>query len=308
MRTLQDLQLFVRIADAGSLSAAARGLDLTPAAASAALKRLEAELDAPLFIRSTRTLRLTAEGEVFLDHCRQALALIADGREALATGRTIVSGPLQISAPSDFGRNILAGWLDEFQARFPAVELRLSLSDRVADVYRQPVDIALRYGPPADSSLIALPLAPANVRVLCAAPAYLARHGEPVDLDDLADHNCLSYMLGDSIHDRWRFLGADGGERSVRVAGNRVADDGEMVSRWVRAGHGIAYKSALDIADDLAAGRLRRLCPQWQGEPAPLNLVCADRRQLSPAIRELRALLAARCDERLAGLQECGVR
>lgn len=307
MRALQDLQLFVRIADSGSLSAAARGLDLTPAAASAALKRLEAELDAPLFIRSTRKLRLTAEGEVFLDHCRQALALLADGREALATGRTIVSGPLQISAPSDFGRNILAGWLDEFQARFPGVELRLSLSDRVADVYRQPVDIALRYGQPADSSLIALPLAPDNVRVLCAAPAYLARRGTPGELADLAQHNCLCYMLGASTHDRWRFVGANGGECSQRVAGDRVADDGEMVSRWVRAGHGIAYKSALDIADDLAAGRLIRLCPEWRGDPAPLNLVCADRRQLSPAIRELRALLAARCGERLVALRAGGV-
>lgn len=302
MSSLNDLELFVRIADSGSLSAAARSLDLTPAAASAALKRLESELDAPLFIRSTRTLRLTAEGEVFLDHCRQALALLADGRQALATGRTVVRGTLQISMPSDIGRNVISPWLDEFQQGFPDVQLRLSLSDRVADVYRQPVDIALRYGLPADSSLIALPLAPDNVRILCAAPAYLERHGAPQSLADLARHNCLSYLLGEDIHDRWRFR-RDGREISQRVSGNRIADDGEMVSRWARAGHGIAYKSALDIADDLQAGRLVRLLPDYQGDPAPLNLVCADRRQLSPAVRELRTLLASRCHERLLAIQ-----
>lgn len=306
MRSLQDLQLFVRIADAGSLSAAARGLDLTPAAASAALKRLETELDAPLFIRSTRTLRLTAEGEIFLEHCRQALALIADGREALATGRTVVRGTLQLSAPSDLGRNVIAGWLDKFQDTFPEVQLRLSLSDRIADVYRQPVDIALRYGQPADSNLIALPLAVENRRILCASPAYLDRHAPPNTIDDLSGHNCLCYMLGDAIHDRWRFQ-RTGQERTVRVTGNRVADDGEMVSRWVRAGHGIAFKSALDIADDLVAGRLIRLCPEWQGDPAPLNLVCADRRQLSPAIRELRRLLQHGCEARLTTLRERGL-
>lgn len=307
MRSLQELELFVRIADTGSLSAAARAHGLTPAAASAALKRLEAEVDAPLFIRSTRNLRPTAEGEIFLEHCRQALALIADGREALSTGRTVVRGPLQISAPSDFGRNILTPWLDEFQQRFPAVQIRLALSDRVADVYRQPVDIALRYGQNADSSLIALPLAPDNVRVLCASPTYLARHGTPSQLEAIAEHNCLCYMLGESLHDRWRVIAPDGSERSLRVTGDRMSDDGEMVSRWARAGHGIAYKSALDIADDLLTGRLIRLCPGYRGDPAPLNLICADRRQLSPAIRELRTLLQTRCNERLEALREKGL-
>ncbi len=294
MKALQDLTLFVRTAAAGSLSAAARQLDITPAAASAALKRLEAELQAPLFVRSTRSLRLTPEGERFLQHCRDALQLLEHGRAAIAEGRQLVGGVLQISAPSDFGRGLLLGWLDAFQARHPAVRLRLQLSDRLAGLHREPVDIALRYGAPRDSSLVALPVAPDNRRVLCAAPAYLQRAGRPEAPEDLAAHNCLSYVLGDDVHDRWRFW-RDGRETSVVVQGDRVADDGEVVRRWAVAGHGIVYKSGLDVATDLAAGRLERLCGGWQTEPAPLVLLCADRRQLSPAVKALREWLVACC-------------
>lgn len=299
MKAFKDLDIFIRTAETGSLTAAAQLLDLTPAAASAALKRLEAELGVQLVVRSTRSLRLSREGEVFLKHARQALQSIDDGRDALLYGRAVVQGVLQLSVASDFGRNVLLPWLDEFQARFPDIELRLQLSDRIADVYRQPIDIALRFGAPPDSSYVAVPLATENRRVLCAAPAYLARMGEPQTLADLERHNCLCFMLGDYVYDRWRLFHG-GQEVSVPVRGDRLSDDGEVVHRWAVAGHGIAYKSHLDVADDLRSGRLVRLCPDWQGEPAPLNLICADRRQLSPAVQQLRAFLTERCQALLA--------
>ncbi|MEZ5628767.1 LysR family transcriptional regulator [Denitromonas sp.] len=293
MKTLQDLELFVRTAELGSLSAAARRLELTPAAASAALKRLEAALQAPLFVRSTRSLRLTAEGDMFLRHCRQALDLLAEGRAAVTSGRAVVRGVLQLSLPSDLGRNVLLPWLDAFQQRHPAVALRLQLSDRLADVYRQPVDLTIRYGTLPDSSLVALPLVPGNRRVLCASPDYLARAGAPASPAELVDHNCLCFMLGEAVHDRWRFF-RDGQETSVAVHGDRVSDDGDVVRRWALAGHGLAYKSRLDVHADLQAGRLVAVCADWQGEPAPLNLLCADRRQLSPAVQQLRDFLTPR--------------
>ncbi|MCZ4303964.1 LysR family transcriptional regulator [Zoogloeaceae bacterium G21618-S1] len=293
MKALQDLDIFVRTAELGSLSAAARRLDLTPAAASAALKRLEATLQVALFVRSTRSQRLTAEGEVFLLHCRQALDLLASGREAVASGRSVVRGVLQLSLPSDLGRHVLLPWLDEFQATHPQVELRLQLSDRLADVYRQPVDLAIRYGTLPDSSLVALPLLPGNRRVLCASPDYLARAGAPASPAELTEHNCLCFQLGDTVHDRWCFS-RDGRATSHRVHGDRVSDDGEVVRRWALAGHGLAYKSHADVHADLRAGRLVAVCPQWQGEPTPLNLLCADRRQLSPAVQQLRAFLMPR--------------
>lgn len=299
MQALRDFQLFLLVADCGSLSGAARRLDLTPAAASIGLKRLEAELGVQLFLRSTRSLRLTAEGQVYLEHCRQAMQLLADGREAALTGSTTLSGVLQLSLPSDFGRHVALPWLDDFQAENPALSLRLLLSDRPADIYRHPVDLALRYGSLPDSSLVALPVAPDNRRILCASPAYVASHGQPATPHQLVDHNCLCFLLGDEVHDRWRFT-RDGDELSVQVRGNRIADDGDAARRWAIAGRGIAYKSALDVAGDLAAGRLRRLCPEFAGEAAPLNLLCADRRQISPLVQTLRQFLAERCNSLLA--------
>lgn len=298
MNTLRDFELFLLVADYGSLSAAARRLDITPAAASVALKRLEAEVGVQLFRRSTRSLRLTDEGQVFLEHCRQAMQLLADGRAAALTGSAALRGVLQLSIPSDFGRNVMLGWLDDFQALHPELTLRLLLSDRKADIFRQPVDLAFRYGKLPDSSLVALPVAPDNRRVLVASPAYLERHGAPAHPDELVGHNCLCFLLGEQVHDRWRFF-RDGQELSVQVRGNRISDDGDVARRWALAGQGIAYKSGLDVAADLQAGRLLRLCPEFTGEPAPLHLLCADRRQISPVVRALREFVTGRCTQLL---------
>lgn len=299
MNALRDFQLFLFAADYGSLTAAARQLDITPAAASVSLKRLEAELGVQLFLRSTRSLRLTDEGQVYLEHCRQAVQLLADGKEAALTGSAALRGVLQLSLPSDFGRNVVLPWLDEFQSANPALSLRLLLTDRPADIYRHPVDLALRYGSLPDSALVALPVSPDNRRILCASPAYIKRHGQPQTPRQLGDHNCLCFLLGDYVHDRWRFYREDH-ELSVQVSGNRISDDGDAARRWAIAGQGIAYKSALDVADDLSAGRLVRLCPDFTGEPAPLNLLCADRRQISPLVKALRQFLAERCARLLA--------
>ncbi len=299
MIALRDLEIFVRTAQSGSLSAAARILDLTPAAASASLKRLEEHLGARLFVRSTRSQRLSHEGEVYLEHCQQALQVLAAGQDALVAGHAVVRGPLQLSIPSDLGRNILLPWLDAFLELHPELQLRIQISDRVADVFRQPVDVALRYGAPPDSSLVAIPLLAGNRRVLCASPAYRARHGEPKSPAELVNHNCLCFMVGEYAHDRWRFL-RDGAEESVEVRGDRLSDDGATVRRWALSGHGVAFKSQLDIWRELKEGRLVALCRHWEGERVPLNLVVADRRQLSPAVRLLRQFL----QEKLNGMMD----
>ncbi len=294
MKALQDLEIFVRTVDSGSLSATARSLDLTPAAASAALKRLEAELQAPLFVRSTRSLRLTREGEVFLAHCRPALGALRDAQHELTSGQQQVRGVLQLAAPSDLGRNVLLPWLEEFQALHPGIQYRLHLSGRLANVYSDMVDAAFRYGEPPDSSLVALPLETTNRRVLCASPAYLQAHGSPASPHGLAEHSCLCFMRDEDVRDRWQFSrGAE--ELTVRVRGGNVSNDGDVVRRWALAGRGIAYKSGLDVANDLAEGRLRALCTDWQAEPAPLYMVLPDRRQLTPGLRLLREFIGERC-------------
>ena len=299
MIRLEDLTLFVRSAALGSFSNVAREVDLLPGQVSVAIGRLEKELDIRLFARSTRSLRLTEEGARYLPYAQQMLETMREGGEALRGSDCALTGTLQIAAPSDFGRNVLLPWLSAFRRDHPGLSVRLLLSDQLADVFRDPVDVAIRYGSMADASYVALPLAPHNRRVLVASPDYLARHGAPASLDALKEHACLLFQLQGRIYDKWRFM--RGAERiTVPVSGCLASDDADVVRRWALGGEGIAYKSWLDVGADVRAGRLHIVLPGSTGETAALQLVCPHRRQFSPAVRRLHALLAARC----AGLSD----
>ena len=293
IRNLQDLATFVATAEQGSLSAAARLLDLSPAVASASLKRLEADLGAALFVRSTRSMRLTLAGERLLARSKVLLDGLREAEDEVRAGQDAIEGQLQISMPSDLGRHVVLPWLNDFQARYPGVKLRLQLTDRLANIYKEPVDIALRFGVQPESSMVALPLLAENRRVLCASPAYLARHGVPASPRELEHHNCLCFMLDETVNDRWRFRKGEE-EIEVTVHGDRVADDSEIVRRWAHAGIGICYRSRVDVHEDLASGRLRLILPDWEGVNAPLTMLLASRKQLSPAVRVLREFLVGR--------------
>ncbi|MEX3920179.1 LysR family transcriptional regulator [Paraburkholderia sp. BR10872] len=299
MIRLEDLVIFISAVDNGSLSAAARQLDLTPAVASAGLKRLETELGTRLLVRSTRSLRLTPDGERYLEYARGVMEQVEAGQNAVAHGRKMIGGTVSLSIPSDLGRNVLVPWLDDFQVQHPAVSFQVHIGDHVTDMFRSPVAVAVRYGVPEDSSLVALPLAPDNRRVLCAAPGYFARHGKPATPADLSRHNCLRFALSDTLHDRWTFYRGDVAS-VVNVQGNRSSDDGELVRRWAVAGHGLAYKSRLDVLADIQAGRLETALDAFRGEGAPLHLVCAHRTMLSPTVNALRDWLRDRIAAYLA--------
>jgi DNA-binding transcriptional LysR family regulator len=290
MIRLDDLHLFVRTAALGSFSNAAREADLLPGQVSAAIQRLEKELDIRLFARSTRSLRLTAEGEQYLPYANEVLSVLKEGRERMHGEQTALQGTLKIAAPSDLGRNVLLPLLTNFQESHPKLVLRLSLSDQVTDVFRDPVDIAIRYGVNEGATYVALPLAENNRRVLVASPDYLKRHGRPAMLDDLLMHRCLPYVLGGRVYDRWIFPTA-GMRRQITVKGTLLCDDAEIARRWALDGRGIAYKSWIDVCDDVEHGRLELLLPDQPGEPVPLNLVCPHRKQFSPAVRYLHAAL-----------------
>jgi DNA-binding transcriptional LysR family regulator len=188
----------------------------------------------------------------------------------------------------------LLGWLDAFQHQHPALTLHVRMSDRAADLVREPLDTSVRYGPLSDSSLVAMPLIENNRRALCAAPSYLERAGMPRSVDDLRQHNCLRFVWNEQLHERWRFT-LPGGNQSVAVSGNRINDDADAVRRWAVAGEGIVYKSRLDLVPDLRAGRLMEIFPPTHVEPSPLNLICAHRSRLTPTITQLRSFLHARC-------------
>ena len=256
----------------------------------------ETALGTRLFVRSTRSLRLTADGERYLIHARTVLLAIDEGAASVMRDAQTIAGDLSLSIPSDLGRNVMLPWLDEFQALHPAIRLRIRISDRLADLYRQTIDVAIRYGEPEDSGMVALPLAPDNRRVLCGSPAYFKRHAMPKKLSDLQTHNCLRFVLGDAVHERWLFWRNKKSE-SVMVNGDRISDDGDLVRRWALAGRGLAYKSQLDVSNDLKKGRLVVTLAHYKGELAPLNLVCAHRLMLSPAVVSLRDFLRARLDQ-----------
>ena len=287
MIRLEDLQLFVRTVEAGSLSGAARALDCSPAVASAALARLEAELGQRLLLRTTRTARLSPAGERLLPHARRTLQAIDDVRSSITTPLTPLQGTMRISVPSDLGRHQLRQWIDAFQIDHPGIQLRLQVGDRLSNLFREPVDAAIRYGSPNDDSLIARELAPNNRRCAVASPDYLAHAGSPDHPQALGKHECLLYTVADRTDDCWVFE-SERRRVEVTVSGSRVAEDGEVVRRWAVEGYGIACLSQLDVATDLAAGRLRLVLPTWQGEPAPLYFVTAERSESSPILTALR--------------------
>lgn len=293
---LDDLQVFVTTVKLGSFSAAARFLDTSPAFASAAIQRLEGSLGVRLFVRSTRRLRVSDDGERYLPHAEAALNALTNGETVLDEGRHDLAGPIRLSMPSDLGRNVLLPWLNEFQQLHPGVQLQLRISDQMADFFTDQIDVSIRYGQLADSSLISLPLAPLNTRTVCASPDYIARHGMPEVLEDLANHNCLRFVMSEQTYERWTFHTPEG-IKTVAVTGDRISDDADIVRRWGVAGAGIVYKSRIDVTADLRAGNLVELFPAGVGQPAPLQMVCAHRHFLTPAIHKLRSYLAAKCDE-----------
>ncbi|WP_318365710.1 LysR family transcriptional regulator [Enterobacter sp.] len=290
MIRLEDVTLFVRAAALGSFSSAAREADLLPGQVSAAVHRLERDLDKRLFVRSTRSLRLTAEGEKYLPFAQELLAVMQAGAESLHSSDDELQGELKIAVPSDIGRNVLLPLITRFCEQHPKITLRLSLSDQISDIFRDPVDVAIRYGVLDNSSYVALPLAEKNRRVLAASPDYLAQHGRPATLGDITHHHCLLFTMNSHVYDKWTFQ-ENGLRRQLTVKSRMLCDDADVARRWAIAGMGIVYKSWIDISADVEAGRLEVLLPQFTGEAAPLNLICPHRKQFSPAIRQLYGLL-----------------
>lgn len=296
MDNLEAIRLFVEAAQMGGLSAAGRKLGLSPAAASARLLKLEASLSTRLFERTTRQLRLTDEGRLYLQHCRQALQALDDGRAALSEEKKEIRGKIRLSATSDFGRHVLNPWLDQFTVDYPDVVPALLLSDTLSHLIVDEVDLVIRFGVPPDSSLIARPLAD-NHRVLCAAPGYLQRKGRPEHPDQLADFDHI--VSGQSgWASEWRLQrGAETALFKVPLEAARETNDGALARQWAIDGHGIALKSIWDVSADLAAGRLIRVMPDWQTAEAPVYALYPRSRYLAPRVRALLDFLRERFEQ-----------
>lgn len=291
---LGDMRLFVEAAALGSLSAAGRKLGLSPAAASARLIKLEATLRTRLFDRTTRQLRLTEEGRFYLQQCWVALRAIDEAEAGLQASGEKVRGKVRISASADFGRNLFNDWLQDFSALYPDLKIALSLSDSVSNLLQDDLDLAIRFGQPQDSSLIARQLAP-NWRVLCASPEYLARHGEPETPADLARHTFIVLVTSAGPLNTFHFVVE--GQPWDHVAPMNEAwetNDGALAREWALAGHGIARKTIWDAATDIRAGRLKVVLPDYYIREAGVYAVLHSNRYRSPRVRVLLDFLIER--------------
>ncbi|WP_339949264.1 LysR family transcriptional regulator [uncultured Albimonas sp.] len=268
---LDQLRVFLRICELGSLAAAGRALGLAPATVSERLSALEAHYGANLIQRTTRALSLTEEGRILAEAAPRLLAEAEEIETRLRHGAQEVSGPIRLSAPLDLGRNRVARILEAFQEAHPRVVIDLHLSDAYVDLAAQGFDLAVRYGDLADSALRVRRLAP-SARIVCAAPSYLARRGRPERPEDLARHDCLGMRFGALTDSIWPFV-IEGKQRQVVVHPRLQANDGGLVRAWCVAGRGLARKAWWDVADDLAAGRLVPLLRAYETPAIGLQLV-----------------------------------
>ncbi|MBI2715242.1 MAG: LysR family transcriptional regulator [Rhizobiales bacterium] len=251
---LTGLEVFAKVAAAGSFSAAGRALGLSQTMVTKHIAALEARLGVKLFHRSTRRLSITEAGRSYLEASERILADIDAAEAAVAADRVEPRGLLRLNAPVAFGTRQIAPLLSEFAQRHPLVTVELGLNDRLVDLADEGWDSAIRIGSLSDSSLIARRIAPCRT-VVCAAPSYLAARGNPRTVSSLTNHNSLGYTLSRVTGvDRWSF-GAQG-EITVPVSGNLRANNGDALRTAAIAGQGLAYLPSFIVADDLRAGTL----------------------------------------------------
>ena len=292
---LDDLALFLRVAHAQSLSEAARHLDQTPASVSARLKRIEEELGVRLVERTTRALRLTPEGERFMQTCDAMTAAWARGQSLLKQDARTVEGRISIAAPADTSAQFLSDWIADYAQAHPRLQVTLRVGDRMHDLPREVVDIAIRYGELSDSSMICRVLVRSQ-RWLVASPSYLKRSPPLHCPTDLATHRCLAWQSRDQAKVHWAFVSPTGVAETV-VVDPSLCGDSFVVRQWAVRGHGVAYKASVDVAEDVRVGRLVRLLSEYEGEPVPISAVMPSGRHVPARVRAMVDHLAARFAE-----------
>ncbi|MBR7943537.1 LysR substrate-binding domain-containing protein [Burkholderia cenocepacia] len=289
-----DLGFFSTLAASGSLSAAARELGLTAAAVSKRLTQMERRAGVTLVNRTTRRMMLTPEGDVYLEYARRILDQMDELGELLGSAKQRPKGLLRVNATLGFGRSHVGPAISRFVARYPEVSVQLQLSVMPPPLTDDVFDVCIRFGEPPDTRVVARRLAP-NRRLLCAAPAYLARYGTPGTPHDLTRHNCIGIRQGDEGYGVWRLTSGRGAARhteAVRINGNLTTNDGEIAVKWALDGHGILMRAEWDLRDYLADGRLVVVLPDHETPSADIYAVYAQRHQMSTRIRAFVDFLA----------------
>ncbi|MFD1910645.1 LysR family transcriptional regulator [Halodurantibacterium flavum] len=278
---LGDLNLFLRIARLGSISAAARDLGLTPAGASARLAAFERKLGARLLHRTTRQATLTEDGIAFLPHAEHVILAAEAARAALGREQATPRGTLRVAAPASFARMHIVPGLAAFCRRYPELSLDLRISDSIVDLVEGAFDVAVRYAELRDTSFVARRLAP-DRRVLVASPEYIERRGRPRTPDDLAEHTCL--VVG--TLDLWTFRGKDGAQIERRITPGLRINDGSAVRDAACSGLGVALMATWCAADELRSGALVPALPEYPlVSTQTLWALYPSSRELAPKVR-----------------------
>lgn len=307
MDKFSDMEMFVSVVKHQGLAAAGRELGLSPATMTARLQSLEERYGVKLLNRSTRHISLTDSGDLYHRACLEILDNVKETENLILNGVKEVKGSLKISAPKDIGKQYILPILSEFCKVYPDVVPYLYLNDDVSNIAESGIDIVVRYGELADSSLISRRLSSSH-RVLCASPDYLAKHGTPLTPQDLVNHNCLAMVRSNEELKTWHFQDTDK-KNVITVLPKRFSDDGEVVRYWALEGAGIALKSILDVQDDINNLRLVTLLNGYMANfntstsvsSADLNVVYISKKYQPKRIRLFLDFLFERFDAMKAG-------
>lgn len=285
------MQTFVAVADAGSFVRAADVLGMSKAAVSRHVGELEARLGVRLMNRTTRRQSLTEEGRVFLERCRDLLAEVDEAEAEITSRSSAASGLLRVNAPVTFGVRHLAPLWGEFMAAYPKVTLEVTLADRIVDLVDEGYDLAVRIATLPSSTLVSRRLSTTRM-VLCASPRYLHEHGTPLHPAELAGHKVISYTYW-STRDEWHFDGPRG-EVSVRTRPCLHTNSGDTCRAAALAHQGVILQPTFLVGEDLAAGTLVELMPEYRSIELGIYAVYPTRKHVSPKVRALIGFLAGR--------------
>ena len=287
------IQAFAKVAELGSFTRAADRLGVSTSAVSRQVAELETHLDARLLNRTTRRLSLTEAGQAFYERSVQLLADLEEAESSVRAAALVPKGSLKLTCGVTFGERYLAPAIAEFAARHPQVTFDLDLSDRAVDLVEEGFDLAVRIGAIGQPGLVSRRIGWSRA-VCCAAPAYLARAGAvPVEPEDLARHECLTYT-NLPVPNTWHFASRLGGIRTVRLAPRHRANNGRMLVELALLGLGIAIEPDFILASDVRAGRLVHLLPDFELPRIPIAAVYPSRRYLSAKVRAFVDFLAQR--------------
>jgi DNA-binding transcriptional LysR family regulator len=282
--TLSDLAVFVAVVDAGSFTSASAKLELSKSMVSKCVNRLEASLGARLLHRTTRRLRLTEAGTALYETSSSALSAIEDAQLAVSNLQGTPRGVLKVSASLALGTVVLPRLVGQLTHDYPELAVNLLLDDRHVDLVREGVDIALRItGEPPDSAMVYRRLGP-NRQVVCASPAYLARHSKPATPQELSSHDCIAHTQR-STPRVWHFTTPNGGKTSVEITGRISVTNALAVRACALEGHGIIELNSYIVGEDIAAGRLVRLLDGYEPKELSVYAVFPQRRFLAPKVR-----------------------